>query len=119
MILYESRTPPPVVFIQEEVPQRSISMLRQSTGSSRGPLTIMSRSTCQNDARPITASDEAPRQELVEHMHRRQTRMSPQEILAYWAEDDSPSVFGRTGEDAVTIARRLRQEAERRSWPAE
>ena len=43
-------------------------------------------------------------------------KMTPAEVLAYWAEDDSPSVFGRTGEDAVTIARRLRKEAECRSW---
>lgn len=41
--------------------------------------------------------------------------MTPREILAYWAEDQSPSVFGRTNEDAVTIARRLRQQAERRN----
>ena len=41
-------------------------------------------------------------------------KMTPREILAYLAEDTSPSVYGRTGEDAVTIARRLREEAENR-----
>ena len=41
--------------------------------------------------------------------------MTPREILAYWAEDQTSSVYGRTGEDAVTIARRLRQQAERRN----
>jgi hypothetical protein len=40
--------------------------------------------------------------------------MSPHEILAFWAEDKSPSVYGRSGEDAVTIARRLRRAAESR-----
>jgi hypothetical protein len=45
----------------------------------------------------------------------RKPTMTPREILAYWAEDDSPSVYGRTGEDAATIARRLRLEAERRT----
>jgi hypothetical protein len=40
--------------------------------------------------------------------------MTAREILAYWAEDQTPSVYARTGEGATTIARRLRQEAERR-----
>jgi hypothetical protein len=41
-------------------------------------------------------------------------KMTPRDILAYWAEDQTPSVYARTGEDASTIARRLRPEAERR-----
>ena len=43
------------------------------------------------------------------------TRMTPRVILAFWAEDKIASVFGRTSEDAATIARRLRQQAERRN----
>ena len=44
--------------------------------------------------------------------------MTPRQILAYWAENDSPSVYGRTGEDATVIARGLRQEAEQRAQRA-
>ena len=41
-------------------------------------------------------------------------KMTPREILAYLADDTTPSVFARSGEDAVTIGQRLRKQAERR-----